>query len=585
MNFSTILTTRNILILVLLHALALKLTGLSYGLPHAFRADEESILGGALRMLELKTVIPALHPTMVIMNYPPYLPYIYMVFLTPVIGALYVLSGFPDMDTFKIIIFENMGVLFYTARFSSVLISLATIWVTYKISKLVFKNEGVALFAALIQSLDFISNFTSHFARHWNGTTLTIWLAVYFSLLIANSPTRKDYILTGLTSGFGFGISYSFGGLGIFAGGVAHLYQHLQKKWPWKDFINRDALYLSGTFLFLACLAMALHPSAVLRLIVGNVAGLDEAKSIAGWLEAIAFYMGGLADANPLLLVLSVAAIVLLLIQRRTNIVIWGVGILLFYLTILYITVTPETRYIIVAAPLLATASGYVLHWLIQHPFPTFVRILTTGLVVTLISYPLVCAWYENVLLSRDDTREQGIAWLEANLPEDARIVFDLNGAFIRPSHEALLEQKQIEPSSLNAHSRTLLQAYENKNEFLDTPSRRKYHAIHTRRFTEPMLSTSLEGEFLNFWKAKGYEYYAIEYSGELRNSDFHKVIRAEGERLAIFRPAKHGDNLPTYLRSTALLSEPVHSIFQFGRFGPIVEIYRIAKPSNETSR
>jgi len=579
MNISAFLTPRNILLLILLQALALKMTGLSHGLPYAFRADEESLIGGAMRMIQLKTLIPALYPEMSVLNYPPFLPYLYMAFIVPVLGVLYAISGFPDLPSFKLIVFEQMGAIFFVTRFTSVLFSLGTIWLTYKIALLLLRNPTVALFAAFLQSVDFVSTFTAHFARHWNATTFVIWLAIYFSIHLAHDAQRKYYLLVGLTSGLGFGISYSFGGLGIFAGGIAHLYLIWKRDASLFHLIDRNSLYMGGIFLLLAALSIALYPNAALRLINGEITGLDDAKSFAAWVMMTGDYLQGLMLFNPVLLLLSALAVVLLLIHRRFTALAWGLGTGVFYLTILYLTVPLETRYMIVIIPVFAIGAGYVLAWLFNQALTPVSKFAVYGLTLISLGYPLATSWYESILLQRDDTRVQAITWIEKNLPENAGIVFDLAGALLRPTYPALLDQKALDPNSLNAQFRTLLSSYQSGSDRTDILPGRTYRAIHPQRFNEPILSASRAGEFLDQWIASGYQYYAIQFRSPTHDSALNKIVRSRGERLAVFRPAKTGNALPTYLRSTDLLSRPVQSIFQFERFGPIVEIYKIPPP------
>ena len=64
--------------------ISLKFIGLSYGLPFFLVSDEEVVVGSALRMLELKSFIPAFYPEeMKILTYPPMLPIIIIITISP----------------------------------------------------------------------------------------------------------------------------------------------------------------------------------------------------------------------------------------------------------------------------------------------------------------------------------------------------------------------------------------------------------------------------------------------------------------------------------------------------------------------
>ena len=49
------------LILILFTGFILRFVGITYGMPFPLVSDEEVLIGGALRMLELKTLLPLSH--------------------------------------------------------------------------------------------------------------------------------------------------------------------------------------------------------------------------------------------------------------------------------------------------------------------------------------------------------------------------------------------------------------------------------------------------------------------------------------------------------------------------------------------
>jgi hypothetical protein len=580
MKTSSFVTSRNILLLILAHAVILKLTGLSHGLPFALRADEESMIGGALRMIQLKTVIPAFHPEMSILYYPPFLNYLYMGMIAPVLGGIYVFEDLPSMLDLKLAVFENMGAIFYASRLTSVACSLGTIWLTYKLALRLFPFSSIALFSAFVLSIDFVSNFTAHFARHWNATVFVIWLAAFLAVRIIGDPKRSSYLWLGLVSGIGFGISYSFGGLGIFAGAAAHIYLKIKTNQPLHFLWNRNALIMSGVFLLTAGLAIAVHPSPLMRLLFySDITGLDDAKSLLGFVEYVWFYVRGLWLYNPVIVILSLLSISVLLDQRQFTSVFWGAGILLFFFLLLYATVVSEARYIILMMPLFAIASGYFLSWLLQRLSKSVPSATATAICIALVAYPLTTAWNASLLLQQEDTRQQALGWIKSNLPNQTPLVLDLAGIYVPQTKEALELQSKIDANSLNAYARTQLEYYNQNNGAL--PSR-AFRVVHPDRFTDAISREADTADYLETWLEHGYTHFAIQYRSPAHDTDLNKRIRKEGKLLAAFNPAPDSDALPPYLHSTDLLSEPVHTLFHFERYGPKVEIYQIPPHGRE---
>src|SRR3989338_8906418 len=88
-----------LLIFIFVLAAFLRIWGINYGLPYFLVNDERALVYAALKMAELKTLIPAFHPgSFEIMN-PMYnflLSYVYLIFLAPFILIKYFIGSFSN---------------------------------------------------------------------------------------------------------------------------------------------------------------------------------------------------------------------------------------------------------------------------------------------------------------------------------------------------------------------------------------------------------------------------------------------------------------------------------------------------------
>src|SRR5690242_10046940 len=92
---------RGWIVTVLLVTVLLRVVGIGYGQPFWLANDELPLVGGALRMLELRNPIPSLNPgPMSILYYPPGLPWLYLVVWSPVLLVEWILSGFVPLQMF-----------------------------------------------------------------------------------------------------------------------------------------------------------------------------------------------------------------------------------------------------------------------------------------------------------------------------------------------------------------------------------------------------------------------------------------------------------------------------------------------------
>src|SRR4029450_3590758 len=111
------------------------------------------LIGGTLRMIELKTLIPSLEPRLTILYYPPGLPYLYLVLFIPVLGVWWIVAGFPGAASFADLVLSDLKPLWLVARGPSVALAVATAWVIMRMTAEVTRDRRVALLAGLVYAV------------------------------------------------------------------------------------------------------------------------------------------------------------------------------------------------------------------------------------------------------------------------------------------------------------------------------------------------------------------------------------------------------------------------------------------------
>ena len=122
--------------LVIAGAAVLRLAGLTFGLPLTLVADEPSAIFGALKMLELKTVVPALHSAEFasVLYYPPYLSYLFLLPFAVVGGLGFLLSG-QSLEVFTNLLIVDSSIFFILARLLSITASVVSIVLIYQVAR------------------------------------------------------------------------------------------------------------------------------------------------------------------------------------------------------------------------------------------------------------------------------------------------------------------------------------------------------------------------------------------------------------------------------------------------------------------
>ncbi len=541
----------------------LRLWGVDYGLPFALIGDEVGMLGGALRMLELRSLIPALHPeAMSILYYPVVLPYLYLAAMTPVLGGLYVMHGLPQMDQFGLIVLGNLDAIWLTARLTSVAMSAATLYVIYRIGAALFRSPLAGLVAASAMTFDYLHIMAGHTARHWSATVFLIWAVAWLSLRYFERPDMRKAVVIGLLAGAGFGVSY-IGALGLGFGVVSHLGAWREGRTP---LLGRDALTIAGCCIALIVLTTLLYPQPIIRLGTNGILPFAERKTMAGWWNATVFYATAIRLSNPALLVAAAAGLSAAVLTRRWHLVGGALFLMLFFTAFLYCAMPLEDRYIVPLSPVLALLGGFAVSdaWQRLQRIP-WAQAAVGLLAAAVLAYPAAVSFRAAQLLAQPDTRLVAKKWLEDNLPADAAVAMNVDVVRLTPSLDALNTQKQLDPTSLNAGDRLRLA----RGAAGGTAER---NVLNLWQLSPAVLKAINSEAFADRLLDQGYRYYVADGFGARQAPELHQSLMKRSKEIARFSSGSSAFP-PPYLFSRDLVPYAMHHLFSSVRLGPEVVV------------
>lgn len=186
-----------ILFLIILFALALRLYGINFDVPHP---DDYITVQGAMYFS------PAHIPLNTFGLYGLYVwPAFTMVYIQSVLFSLYFLVGmilgiFPDIESFRNLYLSDPSSFHLIGRVMSVLFGISTVWVLYYLGRRLY-NHKVGLMAALFLSASFIHSFHSQYIRPDIPSTLFSVLAILYCLLVLEKRDLKSYVIAGVMTG------------------------------------------------------------------------------------------------------------------------------------------------------------------------------------------------------------------------------------------------------------------------------------------------------------------------------------------------------------------------------------------------
>mgnify|MGYP001602248272 FL=1 len=549
-----------LILLIIVVAFILRLWALNYGLPNFFIGDEQSIAYGAYKMVELKTLIPALNPSAFRpMYYPPLLSYIYLIFLAPVLGLKYLVGGFVGMADFKNYLILNPTITWLTIRLISVLFGAATIFITYLAGKKLF-GKIAGLYAAAFLALSLLHLQLSHFARHWVPATFFVALIIYLSICIFFEPKKIYYVLVGIIAGLGFGVSYiTCVTLVVF--GLAHLLA-AGNFWPPKNLLKKIAdknFWLTILiFLALAIIFILLHPQEFTRILFGEDSGAGAGKSIGGLFAEFWYHFKNLINFEPLLLAAAIFGSFILFLKSKKKLLLL-LSLPITYIIALYLFFHSEVRYIILVLPALVLPSGFAAAYLQSRLKFKFAPLL---IILFFFSYPFALAGRYDYLLSKKDNRILAPAWIANNIEPSVRIATKFEDIQLTPTKQAILDQRAYDHQSLRQKDYALLKITEDS---YPAPAYKVLPLYFIEEKVPPIILDNLY--------RYNYKYYAVEFWSPAQLSDIDKKIINSGTLIKEFSNQINGQYI---LDINGNYYQPVFWLFKIKQLGPSIQIYQL---------
>lgn len=433
-------------------AFIVRLWGLTYGLPDLLIPDEPALTRGALTMLNLHTLIPAFHQAaFTAMPYPPVTAYLFAVVLAPVIGLAYLFSGAASLAQYANHLILDPTVPWIATRVISAFIGALTVYFLGRLSERIYPGSGI--YAALFLATSFLHMVFSHIARHWVLSMFFETALIWTGYCLFQSGKMRWYVLSGIFMGLAFGT----GVLTVLAG-LVPLLAHFFREGPLLQKIRGYELW---TMLFLSALLsgifLALHPLIFYTLLAGpdnHVSALNLFGTLYGLAGMYVIELRDLAQSETAILLFALVGFSPFLYRYRRFGVVLALSILLS-IFVLYFAHYYLLHYLTIILPILIIYAGVGAFEIIQMVKKRWMRI---AFAICIFALPALIALRISYLWTQPDTRHDARAYIEANLPHDARIISSMtNMKVVWPDVQALNERIAFDPSSSRLVDTTLL--------------------------------------------------------------------------------------------------------------------------------
>mgnify|MGYP001607121856 FL=1 len=433
-------------------ALFLRLWGITYGFPDLLVLDESSLTRGALTMLKLHTIIPALHPAdFATMYYPPFTAYLYLLVLAPVMGLGYLFSHAPSLGDYAAQLILDPTPAWIATRAISALVGALTVYFLGRLAERMYPGSGV--FAALFLATSFLHVEFSHIARHWAPSFLFITLLLWAAYHLYHSGQKRWYVLAGIFGGLAVGTGV-LAGILMLAPALAHFFREgslVQK-------LRSAAFWIMiGVTGFLTVLTLALHPLIFQNLFTGHeIEGSAPLgpKSLYNLAWMIVVEARDFAQSETIIFIFGLIGLPFFLLRHRKFGTVLVLTALLTVLAI-YFFHYYLLHYLLLILPIFVLFAGAGVSEIVRMAKTRSMRI---GMIVAVFALPALIALRFSYLWTLPDTRHDARAYIEERLPQDTRIISYLpNMKVVTPEQTALRERLAFDPKSSRLVDQTLL--------------------------------------------------------------------------------------------------------------------------------
>ncbi len=542
---------------VVILGFTLRLVGITYGLPLWLVGDEPPFVLGALKMIDLKTILPVLHTNEFapVLYFSPYLSYVYLLPFIVILGKAY-LSFHGSVAAFSLLLLADLSHFFIVARIISAIVGTATILLLFRVGKNIFKNETTALLGAVFLAFSPTHVLLSHWGRDW------IMATFFFTLLLLclteeKIDLGKRLFLAGLIGGIAFGVSIIAAFIPVFIIFWALIAEGV----PPSTLLVNKYLYAGAiAFVLLAGFSILIYPSGFF---LTHAHSITLHKSFPDFFGTSWSFLSPTLFSEPFLIILAIIGLIAGCIKKEKFTLVALVFIASYFI-IFYLLFHFDDRFIIYLFPLLAllAANGVTALWRMS---PRFQRVIAMLAGIATLAM-LVTSFQVDRLLLRNDTRSEARAWIESHIRPGEKIM--VLAPLTRLSHTAasITEQKKIDPHSLrkvDIAERTL------DPSLIASP---EFHALNLYTVDQ---SASVFFESIGQYIIGHHYRYALvsdnSFSPDEGKNDAAKIMKARGILLQKFI----GSPAPSFEITEGAIGS-LKNLFTAARNGPSIGIYQL---------
>ncbi len=426
----------------------LRSLGLQFGKPFRYHPDEMKLVFQAARLINFQEW--SLQTLDGIGFYPPLFTYILAGAYALYALVLLFLGNIPDLPAFAELYKADPFQFHYIARLVSLFSGTITVALVYAVGKRLYTKRSGQIAAGFL-AVVFLHVRNSHFGVVDILLTFWVLLAFWASVRILQEGRVKYYLLAGVFAGFAVSTKYN-SGLIISVIVLAHF---LRTEGGVRGLLRNTIdkkIWIAGAATIVAFLLTCPFPIIDLRTFYAYSAGtvaFESRGKIGSGGDFWSYFTGGTSPGfgffydNNFIAALGIAVVllfslgaVLLLVRHKKE------DILLLLFPVLIYTVVGSMNYkamrhLLPAAPLLVIFAAECCRFAAERPARRWQKnLLLIALLCSVVVPQTAKSLRYGLALRETDTRTTMKRWIEANLPDGAKIGLEEGGLALLSSEE-----------------------------------------------------------------------------------------------------------------------------------------------------
>lgn len=566
-NIITFLKMHHVIILIIATSFFVRWFGIYFDYPYGVESigDESNTMRYIMDVVEDKSFFKGAYS-----SYPILMAYFYFPVLILRILYLALINGLHNIAEIKgYLIGNGIGQIYIIARWFSVVVGTSSVFLIYKIFKIIFKNKLSHYYATLAYSFSLIPILLSHWGRMYMPMSFFLLLSLFFALKFELEKRERYFFWAVLASGLSFSTHY----IGI----ISFLFPLLNFIFNRKGITGKTILKSLLACIALFCFSLLVNFNGIKLMILSQYefhqgTGFSGMFTV-GKFERFYYFLLDIFKLEPVYFVLFVIVLIFNFRSYLKNNLIRYIlaGLIINYILLLGIAGAHLSRWLLVfislSTPLAAASFAEFLN-------KRNIKKILVYLTLFLLLFPSIFFSLHWAVLLRDNTRQEAIRWAKDNV-KDGEFMYVFDNWLDAPlSYEAIAWDKQFNPR------------YSKKNDYIlqhpeiikNTQRVNLVYDFNQERFKE-LAGNKTKYVLFHYWQSGDKKDYYEFPTRKIVNNWIEEVKKNHKiELVKTFYPTKNvkliKNGVDDYLNSP-------HSwldLLYLEKSGPFIEIYKVLR-------